>query len=245
MSRLATGANECPRANGGAYWAVPGKLPQETELKDDARDYKLGYDSNKIELQKIMNEILALAEKEGLDKEKVARALAGSRIRDLTEFGRAVHAEMEALLSCARARILTNGGTVYTTTFPCHNCAKHIVAAGIIRVVFIEPYQKSKAAELHKDSIRVGFTDAEDDLDAPPKVHFEPFVGVGPRRFFDLFSIQLGSGYPLNRKDQGGQAISWAPNRGRLRLQMLPHTYLDLELVASALFLKARGGTKE
>jgi deoxycytidylate deaminase len=186
-----------------------------------------------------------LAEKEGLEKEKVEKALKGSRIRDLTEFGRAVHAEMEALLSCARARILTKGGTLYTTTFPCHNCAKHIVAAGIRRVVFIEPYQKSKAAELHKDSIRVGFSETEKDLEAPSMVHFEPFVGVGPRRFFDLFSIGLGSGYPLIRKDKGGKAIAWTPNQGRLRLQMLPVMYLDLELIASALFFKARGGTKE
>ncbi|MDN3612645.1 hypothetical protein QWZ16_23945 [Vibrio ostreicida] len=26
--------------------------------------------------------------------------------------------------------------------FPCHNCAKHIVASGIKRVVYVEPYPK-------------------------------------------------------------------------------------------------------
>ena len=44
------------------------------------------------------------------------------------------HAEMEALLSCARSGVSTRGATLYSTTFPCHNCAKHIIAAGVARV---------------------------------------------------------------------------------------------------------------
>ena len=147
---------------------------------------------------------------------------------------------MDALLSCARAGIPTRRATLYATTFPCHNCAKHIVAAGVSRVVFIEPYPKSKAAEFHKDSIQVGFghrkaTPARRDL-----VRFEPFVGIGPRRFFDLFSARLGSGYTLKRKDVAGKKLEWKPEQGRLRLQMLPASYLDLEFIASDMFNKAR-----
>jgi deoxycytidylate deaminase len=66
---------------------------------------------------------------------------------------------MEALMSCARRGITSIGATVYCTTFPCHNCAKHIVAAGIARVVFVEPYSKSKALDFHDDSIV--YTDSE------------------------------------------------------------------------------------
>ena len=29
---------------------------------------------------------------------------------------------------------------------------------------------------------------------------FEPFVGIGPRRFFDLFSLKLSAGYRVERK---------------------------------------------
>jgi len=60
---------------------------------------------------------------------------------------------MEALLSCARSGARVRGGTLYTTTFPCHNCAKHLVGAGIARVIFVEPYPKSKAVELHADAL--------------------------------------------------------------------------------------------
>ena len=63
-----------------------------------------------------------------------------------------VHAEMEALLSCARSGVSPVGGTLYSTTFPCHNCAKHIVAAGLRRVVYVEPYPKSRAVEFFNRS---------------------------------------------------------------------------------------------
>ena len=106
---------------------------------------------------------------------------------DITEFGRAVHAEMEAMLCCAKVGVSPRGGTLYTTTFPCHNCAKHIVDVGIRRVVYVEPYPKGQAKELHSDSIEIeGPIREEKDL---KKVQFQPFVGVGPRRYVDLFSI--------------------------------------------------------
>ena len=107
-----------------------------------------------------------------------------------------MHAEMEAILSCSRNGLSTVGTTLYCTTFPCHNCAKHIVAAGVDRVVYIEPYPKSKALSFHDDSITTSEEEMWDGL-----VLFDAFVGIGPRRFFDLFSMQLGSSYPLIRKN--------------------------------------------
>lgn len=120
--------------------------------------------------------------------------LTDTRIGDLKEFGRVVHAEMEALLSFARKGTSTKGATVYSTTFPCHNCAKHIIAAGISRVVFIEPYLKSRAFAFHEEAIEMGYpmlsqSELIDEQEDKKKVRFEPFFGVGPRRFFDLFSI--------------------------------------------------------
>ena len=42
---------------------------------------------------------------------------------------------------------------MYVTTFPCHNCAKHIIAAGLERVVYLEPYPKSRAKTLYDEDI--------------------------------------------------------------------------------------------
>ena len=102
-----------------------------------------------------MLEIKSKANNVKVSEEEIISILKDSGLFDITEYGRAVHAEMEALLTCARAGISPRGGTIYSTTFPCHNCAKHIVTSGIERVVFVEPYPKSKALELHDDSIEI------------------------------------------------------------------------------------------
>lgn len=237
---IATGANDCPKYGGGLYW--PEFDPEKKKILDlpDGRDYMRGEDANKIEQQKIINGIIEQAIGKGIDEHTLRKALDDSRIRDLTEFGRVVHAEMEALLCCTRNNISSRNATLYCTTFPCHNCAKHIIAAGIERVVYIEPYPKSKAAEFHSDALVLGFNKEE------KLVHFEPFVGIGPRRFFDLFSMRLGSGLPLKRKDADGQALHWKPEGANLRLQMLPCSYLDLELIAGTMFKQSitKGGSE-
>ncbi|HDL8214600.1 TPA: cytidine deaminase, partial [Yersinia enterocolitica] len=150
---------------------------------------------------------------------------------DITEYGRVVHAEMEAILSCARSEINTFKTTLYCTTFPCHNCAKHIVASGIEKVFYIEPYPKSKAFVFHKDSIES--SESSKSSQEVKKVIFEPFVGVGPRCFFNLFSINLGTGYKVVRKESDGTVVNWERKNGRLRIQMLPSSYIEKELKAA------------
>lgn len=226
---ISSGANDCPRFGGGLYWPFYDENEKKIIDTKNGRDYTRGRDSNKIEKEKLMNEIALKFEVEGVKKEKTLDILSKTRIDDITEYGRVVHAEMEAIITCSRNNIITKGGTLYCTTFPCHNCAKHIIAAGIERVVYVEPYPKSKAADFHDDSISLGFSDGN------KTIHFEPFVGVGPRRFFDLFSMNLGSGYSLQRKDQDGKTIDWKPNKGRLRIQMLPCSYLDIETATAVL----------
>lgn len=231
---IATGANDCPKFGGGLYWPEFDDECNEIIDAEDGRDYMRGEDKNKVEQQRIIDDILTRAGDAVSDPEKLRKAMEASRIADITEYGRMVHAEMEALLSLARNNISSRNATLYCTTFPCHNCAKHIVAAGIERVVYIEPYPKSKAAEFHSDSISLGFSDDDGT------VHFEPFVGVGPRRFFDLFSMRLGSGYALQRKDGEGQVLDWKQEGSKLRIQMLPCSYIELELIASSMFNEVR-----
>src|SRR5205823_8721516 len=74
-------------------------------------------------------------------------ALPISQIRNLIEFGRAVHAEMAALIDAARRGVSVAGCTMYVTTFPCHLCARHIVAAGIKRLVYIEQIGRASCRE--------------------------------------------------------------------------------------------------
>ena len=115
-------------------------------------------------------------------KDKAINVLHSSDVRSLIEFSRAVHAEMEAIISVARnGKAGLVGGTLYSTTFPCHSCARHIVAAGIKRVIYIEPYTKSLALNLHEDTISIL------EADGTKKVVFLQYEGVAPRNMIRLF----------------------------------------------------------
>jgi len=105
---------------------------------------------------------------------------------------------MAVLLTAARHGISTDGCTLYTTTFPCHNCAKHIVAAGVSKVVYIEPYAKSFAGEFHPDSI-----DVEAEEPRRGRVLFEPFVGISPRKYLDWFRAR--------ERKLDGKVAGWRP----------------------------------
>ncbi len=222
---IATGANDVPTFDGGLYWS---------DSPADCRDYKRGYDSNSTEIARIARDTVQRLGVIGPldDDAEIARRLSDSRLYDLTEFGRAVHAEMEALICCARVGVSPRKGTLYTTTFPCHNCAKHIVGAGIQRVVYVEPYPKSLALELHDDSIEL-----EPRTGASPgpqtKVRFSPFVGVAARRYFDLFSTRLSTGGAVPRKDRAtGKALAWKPEGASPRVFMASVSYLEREVLA-------------
>lgn len=115
-------------------------------------------------------------------RRKTEMLLAKTEIRNLIEFSRSVHAEMEAIISAARSQKAgLVGSTIYTTVFPCHNCARHIVAAGIHEVIYIEPYPKSKAVDLHNDAVSM------DDKERGKKVIFLQYEGIAPKNFVRLF----------------------------------------------------------
>jgi deoxycytidylate deaminase len=207
---IALGTNEVPRFRGGSYWE--GEAP-------DKRDHVLGRDSSDEARENIVREVLEKTHGGWDELDSSARAsllesyltrLRGTRIASLTEFGRAVHAEADALLSAARIGASPVGATLYCTTFPCHVCAKHIVGAGVREVVYIEPYPKSRASELHNDSIAI-------EEPADDRVVFRPFIGVSSRRFSELFAMLGDDGAELPRKDTSGRVIK---GRRSLRLTM-------------------------
>ena len=210
---LATGTNEVPKAGGGLYW--PGDSP-------DKRDFQLGYDtSDRFRLDMLRDAVTRMVralEASDTDQEKLLSSLEmrEAQLLDVGEFGRAVHAEMDALSAAARRGVSVRGATLYCTTFPCHVCARHIVAAGIARVVYIEAYPKSRVPQLHGDSI--GLADRASHTGS--LVRFEPFLGIAPRRFGDVFSWvdrKKDDVNPTRDSWMSGEVVDWTLGAGVMR----------------------------
>lgn len=208
---LTTGTNEVAKAYGGQYWPTdPG----------DARDFTLRLElRDKLNRHLVLETLTQLREAgwlgerlmafELVDLASLAMAKGGplekSRLLDLMEFGRTVHAEMAALMTAARRGTSIKGAALYSTTFPCHECARHIVAAGITRVTYREPYPKSRVNELYPDSIVI---DVSSDKH---RIQFTSFVGIAPRMFLQLFEA-------LERKDELGDLEVWAGRQAPPRI---------------------------
>lgn len=97
----------------------------------------------------------------------ISGPLKAASVNALIEFQPTVHAEMDALLSALKSGQDVDQATVYVTAYPCHNCAKHLLALGL-HVRYLESYPKSRAAAMYGEEI--GGT-------------FGPFIGVAPRRY--------------------------------------------------------------
>lgn len=57
---------------------------------------------------------------------------------------RTFHAEMNAILGCAREGVSTIEATLYCDMVPCRNCGMAVIQAGIIRVVAKNRYQRDE-----------------------------------------------------------------------------------------------------
>lgn len=216
---LAVGWNDVPRAFGGLYESAPWG-GEHSYVDHRCWQKEGGKCFNDEEKDNIATRLVhALVKEEIISPDKVdqtrRRLRHSGELRGLIEFSRAVHAEMHALLCAGEvsgAKI--RGGSIFVTTYPCHSCARHIIAAGIRKVHFIEPYRKSLAIRLHSDAI----TENESDTS---KVRIIPFDGVSPARFLDLFSEGA-----RKRKD---------PSTGRRPVQSsgVPATAVTLEAITT------------
>ena len=66
---------------------------------------------------------------------------------------RTIHAEMNALLQCAKFGVPTAGAEIYVTHFPCLQCCKALIQAGIKAVYYAENYKNLPyAIELFQQS---------------------------------------------------------------------------------------------
>jgi cytidine deaminase len=215
-SVVCLGVNEVPRRGGGSHWEEDGGGNREFETSD--------VETNRREQDRIAGELAgrlrqrlrsaltdAAVEKAGAVErgfgENLETELLRTTLRDITEFGRAVHAEMDALLEAARRGISVCGCTLHTTTFPCHNCARHIIAAGISRVVFVEPYSKSRAVELHADDVVLDPPWRPHGQQGDKRVRLEPFRGTAPRRYLEFFDMRARERVGQLRKRADGHIV--------------------------------------
>lgn len=246
---VAVGCNDVPKAGGGLYWS---------DDDPDKREFHNGVDTSDEQKRTMISEALGFLKSAHWlnrtlskcdDTELLERALGlkdpalpkDSRIRNVIEYGRAVHGEMAAITNAARKGSSIAGCTMYVTTFPCHLCARHIVSAGITKVVYVEPYPKSLAPELYLDSISV-----DGESDDRTHLPFAPFVGIAPRLYQSLFTSGV-------RKSKDGKVIKFSIKTAKLRY----HEHFDIyersertetetliNLMKSKRIIPARGNVK-
>ncbi|OXM23261.1 hypothetical protein CBI33_07510 [Rhodococcus erythropolis] len=193
------GTNEVPKPGGGQF--REGDSP-------DFRDFRSGHDPNTAYVDRLLVEVfdrLAKAKFFSEDRNDLGGAkvleeakrkngdqpavLDNTRAKSIIEFTRCLHAEQAAIVSAARTGVALAGSSLYTTTFPCHECTKFIIGAGILEVQYIEPYPKSLAGELYRDLIDpLPPMTKNADSKHVEKIPFRPFIGFGPGRYDEVFS---------------------------------------------------------
>lgn len=68
-----------------------------------------------------------------------------------------IHAEMNALLYCAKEGISVKDCTAYVTHFPCLNCTKALIQAGINKIYFKNDYRIDEYALVLLDGNNVPY----------------------------------------------------------------------------------------
>lgn len=224
---VATGCNDVPKAQGGLYTESDGELDMRCVNKEGGKCFN---DHHKKKLKKDIENIL-IGKQVGSNGDVIDERLASdianelyesTRLGGLIEFSRSIHAEMNAITSLA---VSPSGSTkdayLYTTTFPCHNCARHIITSGISKVFYIQPYEKSLATELHGDDICLDPSEDEDESDR--RVKFIHFEGVAPAQYLAFFQSRK------ERKDDDGKATRQLVRESSKVTPQYLDKYMDLE----------------
>lgn len=218
---IVAGCNEVPKPGGGVYWEGD---------PDDSRDCIQGFDPNATTSREMLIEVFKSLKERGwlaksvsgaaptqlAERARKEQVLEKDRVTNLVEFGRIVHAEMNALLRAAAAGLSIRSMRMVCTTFPCHVCARHLLGSGLSEVVYIEPYPKSMAPDQYPNAIAVG------ERKSPGMLRFSPFIGWSPVRYTRIF--QFGK-----RKDDTGYLQTWDPYQAFPKIGGAPDAHRNFE----------------
>ncbi|MCT4643679.1 MAG: anti-phage dCTP deaminase [Carboxylicivirga sp.] len=179
---LSLGWNDVPKHGGNLYPDIEADRDERCFNTGDCEcanvRKKTEIKGNILESLKKLNIL-----KEGNHDEKILEILDTNGIKGLIEFARSIHAEMHAIIiGSQKSGNKMVGGKLFCTTYPCHNCARHIIVAGISEVYYIEPYKKSLCIDLHSDAI------TEDEY-IPDRVKIIMYEGVAPRKYMDFYKL--------------------------------------------------------
>ena len=224
---IGVGANDVPKKGGGLYSTDDGNRDHRCYRWDGKICHN---DDRKSRLYAAIHDILESGKllAPGASAQAVEAALKKTDIKNLIEYSRAVHAEQEAILAVARGhKAGIVGATMYSTTYPCHSCAALIVASGIERVIYIEPYAKSLALALHRDAISVR------DGNRGSHVLFLQYEGVAPKNIIRLFNhgaVRKKDGRVLESDPRTASPVFPSPLDGfTLREQIIVNRVASIE----------------
>ncbi|MEE6179657.1 deoxycytidylate deaminase [Mycobacterium sp. 050134] len=198
---VALGTAEVPTSGGGQYWDGD---------STDARDIVYGVDPATTARNGTVTRLLELLSRMGTvlpsspartadvlladfdsDQDSLGVGHGEALAQSFESLGRVVHAEMAAMLSAARSGIPVKGKSLYVTAQPCRQCLRHLVCAGLKRVVFLGR-QLAKPPPFHADSIST-------TLDGSDRMLLLPFTGVGPGAYELLFAHQMRAAARIRR----------------------------------------------
>ena len=66
----------------------------------------------------------------------------------LTSKKEVIHAELNAVLKCAKEGVSVKGATIYTTLSCCAQCASMLASCGVKRVVYLEEYRDTSGIDI-------------------------------------------------------------------------------------------------
>lgn len=227
---VASGFNDVSKVGGGHFEHHDHPLLTNTK-QNDQRDFLQEFDFNHIQLDKIARKIAKKLHLGSKDESQLREEISG-----VTEYKRSTHAEMSALLDAARRGIAVRDCTMYVNTYPCHTCTKHIIAAGIRKVVFLHPYTKSRAREMYKTMLRHdAFFQDRDANQESKQLLFEPFLGVSPNRYMIAFANDKETRLEKDKDGkETGRPIKWSLNDAAISKKLVarpPHSYISREWV--------------
>ncbi len=227
---VATGRNDVPKSGGGLYGPEDNLNDARCIMRPSGKCQSHEHKNEILsELKIILHDELSKLNVDGitdtianLDK-KVSKI---AKLKRLIEFSRAVHAEMDAITTAAKnSSISLKGTSLYCTTFPCHHCARHIIASGISKIYYIEPYEKSLAFDLHSDALEI---DASDSTVESNKLLIVPFEGVAPKKYMKMFS--------MTKRKRNGRRIDIDLKNAKPIIAKFLYTSVEFEAIVATFF---------